>query len=314
MNKITLNDLLILQNYPLELKIQKSIARINEWVSQFGEDGVYISFSGGKDSTVLLHLIREVCGYKNIPAVFVDTGLEYPEIKQHIKSFDNVTIIKPKMSFKQVLDQYGYPIISKEQSSYIYQIRNTKSDKLRDLRLNGNKDGGFKLSKKWKPMLDSPFKISNKCCDVMKKNPVKKYEKETGRTPFTGTLACESNLRKVSYIKNGGCNAFNSKRPISTPLGFWTENDIYEYIKKYNLSIPSVYGDIIQTEEGKYQTTGLDRTGCVFCMYGCQAKDDNRFELLKEKQPKLYKYCMEKLKLKDVIDYMNENCKTNIKY
>ena len=91
--------------------------RITEWVNEYGEDGVYISFSGGKDSTVLLHIARRL--YPNIKAAFVDTGLEYPEIRSFVKGFENVDWIKPKMTFKQVIEKYGYPFISKEVSECV---------------------------------------------------------------------------------------------------------------------------------------------------------------------------------------------------
>lgn len=97
--------------------------RIRDWVDMYGKDGVYISFSGGKDSTVLLDIVRNGCGFSEIPAVFSDTGLEFPEIKEFVKSFDNVEIIRPKMTFKQVVEKYGYPIISKEVSNTIFYAR-----------------------------------------------------------------------------------------------------------------------------------------------------------------------------------------------
>ena len=91
--------------------------RINEWVDRFGEDGVYVSFSGGKDSTVLLDIARRL--YPDIKAVFVDTGLEYPEIRRFVKTFENVDIVRPKMTFKDVIEKYGYPFFSKEISECI---------------------------------------------------------------------------------------------------------------------------------------------------------------------------------------------------
>ena len=110
-----------LQGYPLSIKVSLTKQRIREWVHRYGEDGVYISFSGGKDSTVLLHIVREM--YPDIPAVFVDTGLEYPEIRQFVKRFDNVVWLKPEMNFRQVIEKYGYPFISKEVSQCVYSAR-----------------------------------------------------------------------------------------------------------------------------------------------------------------------------------------------
>jgi 3'-phosphoadenosine 5'-phosphosulfate sulfotransferase (PAPS reductase)/FAD synthetase len=91
-----------LQGLPLEAKIIKTKIRIREWYEHWNGD-VYISFSGGKDSTVLLDLVRSI--YPDVPAVFVDTGLEYPEIREFVKTFDNVVWVRPKMNFKDVVTQ-----------------------------------------------------------------------------------------------------------------------------------------------------------------------------------------------------------------
>lgn len=114
MAKHTRDELVLWQSLPLEVKIRMTEERIRGWVNAFGQDGVYISFSGGKDSTVLLDIIRNKMHYDQIPAVFVDTGLEYPEIREFVKSFDNVVWLKPEKNFKQVIQDYGYPFISKE--------------------------------------------------------------------------------------------------------------------------------------------------------------------------------------------------------
>ena len=118
----TSDELRMLQALPLDLKVRRTQQRIREWVDYWGKDHVYVSFSGGKDSTVLLHIVREMYG-DEIPAVFVNTGLEYPEIQKHVRSFSNVVILRPKMNFKEVLTTYGYPVISKEVSNCIETTR-----------------------------------------------------------------------------------------------------------------------------------------------------------------------------------------------
>ena len=143
----------------------------------------------------------------------------------------------------------------------------------------------------------------------MKKKPAKKYEKETGNKAILGTMACESQARKTAWLKNG-CNAFDSKRPISQPMSFWTEQDVLRYIKEFKIHYASVYGEIKQDENGKYYTTGYNRTGCVFCGFGCHLeKEPNRFQRLKETHPKLWNYCMKPwdeggLGMKEVLDYI----------
>ncbi len=119
--KHTLSDLHQMQSLPLSAKIRMTKQRIKWWVDEFGEDGVYISFSGGKDSTVLLHMARQE--FPNLKAAYADTGLEFPEIKAFVKTYTNVDIIKPKMSFPKVVEKYGFPLISKEVSECVSGAR-----------------------------------------------------------------------------------------------------------------------------------------------------------------------------------------------
>ena len=306
----TRQELILLQKLPLDLKILKTQARIREWISFFGKDNVYVSFSGGKDSTVLLDLARKI--EPTIPAVFVDTGLEYPEIRQFVKTFDNVTILRPKMRFDEVIREYGYPLISKEVSECVSQGRIAlTSDKypyrLQKLRGTALKKDGTKSKfnkAKYKPLLYVDFKISNMCCNVMKKASAHAYTKSSGRFPITAQTAEESMLRTQQWLKNG-CNGFDMKSPISNPMSFWTEQDILRYIKKSGLRIASVYGDIFyKNSDGELYketlcdnacdlcATGAKRTGCIFCMYGAHNKDDDRFIRLKRTHPRQYEYCM----------------------
>jgi 3'-phosphoadenosine 5'-phosphosulfate sulfotransferase (PAPS reductase)/FAD synthetase len=278
------------QSLPLEAKVKLSLDRIRKWY-EYWDGNVYVAFSGGKDSTILLHLVRNL--YPKVPAVFVNTGLEYPEIVKFVKTIDNVTWLKPKRNFKEVIEKYGYPVVSKEVAKQIHEIRNTKSNKLRDKRLYGIGKKTGRLSDKWKFLIDAPFKISDYCCDVMKKRPFKIYEKGTGNKPIIGMMASDSRGRLRVYIKNGGCNAFNTTRPMSNPLMVWLEKDIWEYIKKYSIPYSSIYD------------MGYRRTGCMFCMFGVHLeKKPNRFQLMEHTHPKLYSYCMNKLGCKEILDYI----------
>lgn len=121
--KHTMEELRQWQALPLSIKIRMTETRIRMWVDEYGEDGVYVSFSGGKDSTVLLDIVRNKMGYKNIPAVFVDVPTQYPELREFAKTFDNVEIIRPKISFAEVCEKYGFPLISKEVSECVQGAR-----------------------------------------------------------------------------------------------------------------------------------------------------------------------------------------------
>lgn len=116
-----------LRALPLERKIQISQARIIEWYNHYNGN-VVVSFSGGKDSTVLLHLVRSI--FPDVKAVFSNTGLEYPEIQKHVMSIDNVDIVRPSMRFDEVISTYGYPLIGKEVAEAIYYARRIRSQSL----------------------------------------------------------------------------------------------------------------------------------------------------------------------------------------
>lgn len=113
-----------LQSLPLNRKIQITQTRIIEWYQHYNGN-VCISFSGGKDSTVLLHIARQI--YPEIKAVFSNTGLEYPEIREFVSTFDNVDIVTPSMNFGQVISEFGYPLIGKEVAEAIYYARRIHS-------------------------------------------------------------------------------------------------------------------------------------------------------------------------------------------
>ena len=266
-NKYTTADLKAMQAWSFDRKVAVTQTRIIEWyIKNNGQ--VYVSFSGGKDSTVLLDLARRI--YPDIPAVFVDTGLEYPEIRAFVKTVENVTWLRPEMNFKKVIETYGYPLISKDVAKQISAAR--KGTKNAVLAFDGKDVAGQeteyrKRYKKWKDLYQSDIPISEKCCDVMKKRPAKKYEKETGRKPILATMAEESVLRKNVWLQNG-CNSFDGVRPKSQPMSFWTEQDVLEYIKRFDIPYSPIYGDIVQDEKGKWRTTGAARTGCMFCMFG----------------------------------------------
>ena len=169
----------------------------------------------------------------------------------------------------------------------------------------------------------------------MKKQPAKRYEKETGRVPILAMMAEESLLRKQQWMVTG-CNAFEKKRPMSNPMAFWTEQDVLQYIRTKGIEIAPVYGDIveeneitgqmnlsdyIQAEQPKLKTTGCKRTGCIFCGYGCHREKpgQGKFELLKKTHPKIYDYVMRPweeggLNYKNVIDWINENGHLHIGY
>lgn len=273
------------QNWKLQQKIYHTIETIDTFIERTGGlDHVYISFSGGKDSTILLHLANTI--FKDIKAMFIQTGNEFPDICRFVREMKrtgyNIDIVRPTHTPKEVWQIYGFPIGSKIIAENIHSIRinpNTiKSQKALGII---NKDSIFCLTDKWKYLIQEKYETSNKCCDILKKRPAHQYQRRTGRNPIIATMAEESILRERTYLKNGGCNVFR-ENDISTslPLSIWTEKDIWEYIEKYNVKIADIY------------RKGAKRTGCMGCGFGAQFKQDNRFELLYELYPKCYKMIM----------------------
>lgn len=333
-NKQTIEDLKRLQSMDLGNKIQVTQARIMEWYNR-NDKKCYVSFSGGKDSTVLADITAQVCSLFNCRLIlwFSDTGLEYPEVREHVKKFPQyledkynieVKLIMdyPKdrkgkrITFRDVILTKGYPVITKDISRDVGIAQNNPDGKTAQKFIRGSdyhkKYGDTWMLDKWSYLIKAPFHISNQCCSVMKKTPAHKFDKNSGLKPIIGTMACESINRRSQWLKYG-CNSFDAKNPASKPMSFWKEQDVLEYIVKYDIPYPSVYGEIKQDKNGKYFTTGLERTGCVFCGFGCHIeKEPNRFQRLKQTHPKLYEYCMKPIEngglgMQKVLEYIGVN-------
>jgi len=277
------------QGLNLECKEKMSKERIKTFNTKF--DGqIYVCYSGGKDSTVLLHLVR---------SIFPDTlgvcvGTEPPENMELVKSTDNCKILYPDKPMNKVIEEYGYPIISKEVSKCVSRFRNTKSQKMKEYYLHGSK--GKKMGvipKKWRFLINAPFKISEKCCEICKKKPLKRFEKDSGLKPIIGIMASDSEKRKTEYLRKG-CNVLEGKSIQSNPMAFWTDKDVWAYIKKYNLKY------------SKWYDMGYKRSGCFQCLFGIHLeKEPNRIQMMSKTHPKLYDYCINKLHYDEVLGFLN---------
>jgi len=303
-------QLRLYQSHPLSVKIKMTQARIREWYRHHGGK-VYVAFSGGKDSTVLLDLVWSL--YPDVPAVFADTGNELETVRAFVQGYgERVTWVEPKMTFDEVVERYGYPVISKRVARYVCDLRRPKgaNEQTKRLRLTGITSKGHSapsqmLAKKWRFLVEAPFGITNKCCGILKIRPTRPYMKQTGRVPFVGTMADENLDRENSYINHGGCNAFDQGDPQSRPMMFWTEQDVLAYIKDKQLPIAGAYGDIIKDCDGNLLTTGERRTGCKLCLFGIQfEKGENRIQRLARVEPEAYRHCIEDLHYDKVMDYI----------
>lgn len=306
---------------PLEIKEEIAIRRIKDYIEYFGIGSVYVSFSGGLDSTVLRHLCVRCCKELRVEipkSVYLDTWMEYPEVREFVKTFDNVVRIKPDKSMKDVILDAGWCFPSKEVADAIEAYR--RGAKWAEYKLNGcDSDGNFskyrERYKKWRYVAEHcPYKLTKKCCNSLKEEPVAAYERSTGSYPIIGLRADESDMRKNAYLQTG-CVLLDrdSDRPICKPISIFTKQDILQYIVKYNLRYASPYGSIeevgqiagqqcIMCSECQLCTTGEERTGCTFCAVGCHLDarvQDNghvefpKYERLKMSHPKMYDYCMQ---------------------
>lgn len=284
MNKITLSNLRARQAWPLNQKIDHSVGAIEAFVAYCKEHGrtPYVSFSGGLNSTVLLDLARRFVD-PNMKGVFCSTGNEYPEIVRFVRHTENIEIIRPAITPREVMTRYGFPLVSKEQAHAVRDIRTSQSEKLRNYRLygDGKRTSGV-LAAKWRYLVSEPYMTSEKCCEILKKRPFHKYNNRTKSLPMVGTMAGESKRREFTYLTRGGCNAFSNDpaKVHSAPLSIWTGADCWAYLQKFAIPYCPIY-----------DVPGIDRTGCVCCGFGAHI-GGSRFSVLYNLHPKLYHMVM----------------------
>lgn len=247
------------QSLPFESKVTMSEQRIKAWYD-YWDGNVYIAYSGGKDSHVLCEIVWNMGGkYRNIPIVFSNTGLEMPEIIKHVRKMKdrgwNVIEIRPKRTFNDVWESEGIPIVSKKVARQIRTLKAGPTGDGHTFRLynegitsEGKEAPNWKLAKKWRFLIDEDIKTSEKCCDYLKKDPIRNFERDhnlKGRG-ITGMMASEGGYRSGMTQ----CNTFKGKTTRSSPMLFWTENDVWEYIKTKNIEICHVYYDRLYNQDG----------------------------------------------------------------
>ena len=290
----------MLKALPLDLKIKKSQLLLQEAFCKYGNN-IYVSYSGGKDSTVLSHLARNI--QPDVLHIFSNTSCEYPETLEHIKwekesNGMNIIIVRPydkygkPWNFKRVVTDVGFPMFSKVVANAIRTYRRAMTEKTRQ----NSYDYIFRRFKRFLEYKD--VNISDKCCEKLKKSPLRQAARKLHmECAVIGTLAEESRQRELDWI-NYGCNVFDVRKDNQCrPLSFWTEKDIYDYIELYNLKISNLY------------SMGYTRNGCMFCGFGIEydlENGKNRFERLANTHPKSYQYLVNNFS--DIL----ESC--NIKY
>jgi len=330
------------QSLPLEQKIQMTEARIKAWFDYWDGD-VYLALSGGKDSQVVAEILWRMGGkYRKVPMVFSNTGLEMPEIVKHVRSLAsrgfNIVEIKPKMNFRDVWQKEGIPLVSKKVARQIRTLKKGPKGQENTYKLydegitsGGHKAPSWKLAKKWRHLVENDdIKTSEKCCDRLKKEPIATYEKATGLKGrgITGMMASEGGYRAGMTQ----CNTFEGKTTRSSPILFWSDSDVFEYIEKYNVEICSVYynrgyadGELVACDspfvdlptvtEITSGTTlkinvvslkGEHRTGCMFCAFGAHLeKGSNRFQRMSISHPRQHALIMDRIGMRGPLELIN---------
>lgn len=283
---------------------------------------VFISFSGGKDSTVLKHLIHSM--YPDVKVAFSNTTNENKDVVRFVKTFSAVDTVFPKMNFKTVLQKKGFPLVSKEVSQKVYELKHTKGKRTFAIRKYGyqnhpdsitdktNKDGipvpkpgSGKCPNKWQFLAKQKFDITNKCCYFLKKEPLQRYAKENSLKPFMALMGDEGKLRM--QLKLYGKEDENRCYPFLKTN--WIESDIWEYAKRYNIRFAECYYD---REINGVKVKGEKRTGCELCAYGIHLEEENRLDRVKLESPKRFELIMNTenngVKFKDALEiYLGEN-------
>lgn len=280
----------------LDLYIAKAMHRIEDlYNATFG--ACYLSFSGGKDSTIVLALIKMceesgVIPKSAVPAVYCDTKIELTATIDFVKwvkenYYENVQIIKTEKTFAQVIKESGKPFRSKLKSNIIRYYQNDPESKTAKYLYDDAvyKTKRARLANRDFHILHKDFniKIADECCNEMKKKPFKKYVSDNQMDGvLTGMRAAEGGQRQFNFdkaIKIGKApcttikkNGFIQKSPIVD----WTDDICEQFIKKYNVPLSAAYTEY-----------GMTRTGCFLCPYDQDITE--RMRILKEYEPNRYK-------------------------
>lgn len=303
-----------LQSLPYEVKVKKAKQRIREFIYGCDQLGYNTHVSvGGLDSITLLCLIRSM-GI-DIPAVSVST-LEDKSIIQVHKQL-GVIMLKPLKTKHEVLQDEGFPVISKKIATKIMALQEPteKNATIRHAIITGEcgekghfaTNSAMQLPKKWLELFGGyenenegtnyqipPFKVSSKCCEIMKERPCDIWAKENNSKPFLGLMASEGGRRQEA-LEEHGCNYFGKTTIRSAPFAPFLRNDLLQLALDLNVPIPEIYGHIERDPNGNLKTTGAQRTGCEMCGFGIHMeKRPHRFDKLYDRNPKAWDYWMYK--------------------
>ena len=242
---------------------------IKDTINKYGEDNFYLSFSGGKDSTVLHYLLDMAIPNNNIPRVFINTGIEYNAIVNFVKGLaandKRFIILQPTQAIKPMLEKYGYPFKSKQHSHnvMVYQHSGIGLSVKRYLGIiESNTKFRCPKSLLYQFTPDFKIKLSDNCCRKMKKEPIKRWEKENNKhVAITGMRNSEGGKR--ASIK--GCILTDKQGNLKRFHPLIKVNDEWEewFIKEHNIQLCELY----------LPPFNFKRTGCKGCPFSLDLQE-----------------------------------------
>lgn len=245
------------------------IDSIKKVINKYGIENFVISFSGGKDSTVLSKLVDIAIPNNEIPRVFINTGIEYKAIvdfvHEKMKKDKRFIEIKPSIPLSMIFKKYGYPFKSKEHSQlvHLFQQNGHSKSTLRyyDPPENRKRFGCPKVLK-YQFEEGTQLKISDKCCTKLKKEPFSKWQEENSKPyKMTGERLLEGGLR----ASHKGCLVIdkNSKLKKFKPLNPITSEWLEWFINEYQVELCKLYDE----------PYNFKRTGCLGCPFNIKLQD-----------------------------------------
>ena len=308
------NEMLALQSLPYKVKVGKAKQRIREFIYGCDQLGFNTHVSvGGLDSITLLCLIRSM--NIDIPAVSVSVLEDKSIIRVHKQL--GITMLKPLKTKHEILQEEGFPVISKKIATKIMALQDPTEGNatIRHAIITGEcgekghyaTNSAMQLPKRWLELFGGyenenegtsyqipPFKVSSKCCEIMKERPCDIWAKENNSKPFLGLMASEGGRRQEA-LEEHGCNYFGKTTIRSAPFAPFLRNDLLQLALDLEVPIPEIYGRIERDPNGNLRTTGAQRTGCEMCGFGIHMeKRPHRFDKLYDRNPKAWDYWMNK--------------------
>lgn len=308
------NQMVALQSLPYEVKVGKAKQRIREFIYGCDQLGFNTHVSvGGLDSITLLCLIRSM--NIDIPAVSVSVLEDKSIIRVHKQL--GVTMLKPLKAKHEILQEEGFPVISKKIATKIMALQEPTEGNatIRHAIITGEcgekghfaTNSAMQLPKRWLELFGGyenenegtnykvpPFKVSSKCCEIMKERPCDIWAKENNSKPFLGLMASEGGRRQEA-LEEHGCNYFGKTTIRSAPFAPFLRNDLLQLALDLDVPVPEIYGRIERDPNGNLRTTGAQRTGCEMCGFGVHMeKRPHRFDKLYDRNPKAWDYWMNK--------------------